>query len=190
MKFCFNKQLAALSVVALLAISSVANAGLIKGTGIYDGLIYDNQSNVTWISDLKYSGGNGKMKWQDGMDWADALSGPDGFGFSDWRLPTLTEAQDLQLSSTNLNLFENENSSTKIWTSTVTLNDAERFYSVKFLTGEEQIYHTRNQFFIAAVINGDIAGIATEVPEPASLAIFSLALAGLAYRRRTAKMPK
>jgi len=191
MKLCIKKILTTVVFTAFFGMINVANAGLIKRT---DNLIYDDVSDVTWIADMKYSivtsGGNGKMKWQAGMDWAANLAGPDGFGFSEWRLPTLAESVSLKASYVDhAGWFQNRNEWSRIWTSTEHPSNVNKalHFTVKGGSGNENI---TSSLFVWAVTTGDIAGIATEVPEPATLAIFSLALAGLAYRRRTAKMPK
>ncbi|NOT84216.1 MAG: DUF1566 domain-containing protein [Methylococcaceae bacterium] len=71
----------------LLAISSTAEANLIdRGNG----MIYDQDLNVTWLADVNYAktsgyDADGAMDWQTANTWAADLTYG---GYSDWRLPT------------------------------------------------------------------------------------------------------
>ncbi len=75
---------------ALLATVSTANATLIdRGNG----LIYDTDQNITWLQDANYAktsgyDADGKMTWNQAVAWADGLIYG---GYSDWRLPTMTD---------------------------------------------------------------------------------------------------
>lgn len=66
-------------------LSPLANAGLIdRGNG----LIYDDVLDIPWMQDANYSqtsgyDDDGKMTWQQSMDWAGSLV---YCGFDDWRL--------------------------------------------------------------------------------------------------------
>lgn len=71
---------------------------------LYDrggGLIYDDDLNITWLSNANYGAGSafddgtsstdGLMTWQSAMDWAANLAYRDGIRnvtYDDWRLPT------------------------------------------------------------------------------------------------------
>lgn len=56
-----------------------------------DGLIYDDELDITWLQDANYAltsgyiGNLGRMTWQQAMAWAEQLEYE---GFDDWRLPT------------------------------------------------------------------------------------------------------
>lgn len=54
-----------------------------------NGLIYDQDANITWMQDSNYaqhgSSSSGSMNWTDAMAWVANL---EYGGFSDWRLPT------------------------------------------------------------------------------------------------------
>lgn len=187
MKFSFNKALTAVSVATLLAMASQANAGLIKST---DGnLIYDVASDTTWLADVKYAqtsgfDGNSKMNWTDSMAWATGL---DVFGSNAWRLATVTEGQALATQSADHGLFVNLiSASNAIWSSTEVDTRAKIFR----LNGSEAIHTKDQERFAWAVVKGDFANIQdidATVPEPASIGIFTLGLAGLAYRRKQLK---
>jgi len=202
MRLVFNKSLAAVSVAALFVINGHANAGLIKST---DGnLIYDDVSNITWLADV---GTGGRMTWHEGKNWADSLV---TFTFSDWRLATKGEGLALQSSSADFGLFTHipsldvQGRTPQFWSSTTintptngvktswfrfdgTLNDP--------LSGD--VIPGNGKKYAWAVTSGNIAGLKSSdggvdatVPEPATMAIFSLGLAGLAYRRKKLKAEK
>ena len=82
----------------LIAASSAAQASLIDRGG---GLIYDTDRNITWLANANYGAGSsydtadghndGRMRWQNAMDWAANLSYYDSVRnvtYDDWRLPT------------------------------------------------------------------------------------------------------
>ena len=87
-----------LTLVGLSVLTLAANADL------YDrgnGLIYDDELDITWLQDANYAatqyaatGGlegdaDGRMTWTDANEWADNLSYG---GYDDWRLPTAGNA--------------------------------------------------------------------------------------------------
>ncbi|NOT84488.1 MAG: DUF1566 domain-containing protein [Methylococcaceae bacterium] len=75
----------------LLALSGVAEANLIdRGNG----LIYDQDFNITWLADANYAktsgfDADGVMDWQTANTWAANFTYG---GYSDWRLPTTPDA--------------------------------------------------------------------------------------------------
>lgn len=82
-----KKSLVFLCGLLLLLICNIANADLIdRGNG----LIYDEDFDITWLSDANYaktSGYNadGAMSWFDATTWVAGLTYG---GYDDWRLPT------------------------------------------------------------------------------------------------------
>ena len=70
--------------------SSVSNSALIdRGNG----LIYDTELDITWLSDANYSmtsgfDSDGRMQWIDAFNWARNL---EYSGFTNWRLPQSIE---------------------------------------------------------------------------------------------------
>jgi hypothetical protein len=59
----------------LLTLSGTVQAGLINRG---NGMIYDNDMNITWLADANYAktsghDADGLMTWQQSMDWADNL---------------------------------------------------------------------------------------------------------------------
>lgn len=75
-----------LAVVCMLSISVPVSAALIdRGNG----MIYDNDLNITWLQDANYAqtsgyDADGRMTWGDATTWASNLVYG---GYSDWRLP-------------------------------------------------------------------------------------------------------
>ena len=68
----------------------IVNATLIdRGNG----LVYDTDLNITWLSDANYAqtsgyDSDGLMNWNEAIEWADQL---EYRGFNNWRLPTTTQ---------------------------------------------------------------------------------------------------
>lgn len=77
---------------------------LTVSAALYDrggGLIYDDVLGVTWLQDAAYHvttnapgvDANGRMTWQDAMDWSGSLVYHDSvrnIDWSDWRLPSMS----------------------------------------------------------------------------------------------------
>ena len=187
MKFSFNKSLAAVSVAALFAMSSQANAGLIKS--LDNNLIYDDISNVTWLADVLYAKTSGfdsdsKMTWANSEAWADGLN---TFGFSDWRLATLNEGLSLQDNGQDTSLFGNTDfADHQFWTSTVSTTNVDKRAWFRLDGSSNFVIPGTSKKYAWAVTDGDVAGLKVDatVSEPATMAMFSLALAGFAYRRK------
>lgn len=188
MKFSLNKALAAVSVAALFAVSSQANAGLIKS--LDNNLIYDDITNVTWLADVLYAKTSGfdadsKMTWANSNTWAADL---DAFGFTDWRLASLNEGLSLQDNGQGFSLFSNaEAENHQFWSSTTkdTPNGVKTSW-FRIDGSSSAVIAGTSKKYAWAVIDGDVAGLKADatISEPASMAMFSLALAGLAYRRK------
>lgn len=89
-----NYQIKSLFVAAALSLLTfTAEAALIdRGNG----LIYDNDLNITWLQDANFAktsefDNDGRLSWADANAWAEQLTVA---GFSDWRLPRLTSSTD------------------------------------------------------------------------------------------------
>jgi hypothetical protein len=86
-----------LPMFVLLAAIGSAQAALVDRGG---GMIYDTALKITWLSDWNYAqtqyiatagaqgDADGKMNWAAANSWANGLTYA---GFSDWRLPTITQ---------------------------------------------------------------------------------------------------
>jgi len=192
MKIYSKKTLTALSITLMLGITSQASATLIKRT---DNLVYDDISNITWLADVQYAKTSGfdddsKMNWSDSMSWAADL---DAFGFSNWRLASLTEGKNLRSSSSDFGFFVNIPSSTApFWSSSEdTSINTDKAFLFK-LNGDSGFPLKTGERFAWAVIDGDIADKKSNatVSEPATMAIFTLGLAGIVYRRKQLSLSK
>jgi len=190
MKYSIKKSMAVMSLVALFTISSQANAALIKRT---DNLIYDDVANITWLSDVKYAKTSnfdldGKMTWADSNAWVEQLSID---GFTNWYLPSLNT--NLALVAQGLSLFSNvPTGDAKFWSSSVNEKNPLKAYWLQLDGTSNSVLKTAGGRYAFAAINGDVAGQQVDaiVSEPTSMAMFSLALAGFAYRRKQIKNSK
>lgn len=78
-----------------IVIAGVANAALLdRGNG----LIYDNDLDITWLQDTNYAMTSGydldgMMIWDEAMAWADQL---EYGGFTEWRLPSTSTPVSIQ----------------------------------------------------------------------------------------------
>jgi len=83
--------------ILTLSLSQFASAAL------YDrgnGLIYDDDLDITWLQDANYAATSGydvdgEMTWFDAVDWADQLTFS---GYASWQLPTQSQMEHLHYS--------------------------------------------------------------------------------------------
>jgi Protein of unknown function (DUF1566) len=83
------------AAAALLVTATAAQAALVNRGG---GMIYDSTRDITWLADMNYArtsghtgagvDATGRMDWDAANNWANNLVFG---GFSDWRLPTVTQ---------------------------------------------------------------------------------------------------
>jgi len=179
MKFSFNKELTAVSVAALLAMTSQANAGLIKSGD----LIYDDVNEITWFADI-----HAKSDWSTADNWASALivNSISGWSLPDVATGLLLEAQDEVLFTY---LSGAPTNTPKFWSSETFTTGGGLFkgHWFQFDDTTNNVKATDLNKYAFAVMSGDVSGIGNvdaTVPEPSTMAIFSLGLAGLAYRRK------
>jgi len=173
-----------MSLAVLFTISSQASATLIKRT---DNLIYDDVAKITWLADVNYAktsnyDADGRMTWAESNAWVDQLSID---GFTDWYLPSLNTS--LALVAQDLSSFSNVSTGdAKFWTSSVNPKNTEKAYWFQLDGTTNSILKTNGGRYTFAAIDGDVASkqVDATISEPASMAMFSLALAGFAYRRK------
>lgn len=89
-----KRKIINVALLALLGTSMTSQAAL---SDLGNGLIYDTDLNITWLSDANYSktsgySATGIMNWYDATTWAGQLTYQ---GHSDWRLPTVDEMDHL-----------------------------------------------------------------------------------------------
>ena len=190
MKRFFKKSL--MSILALLSIIHQANAGLISNAD--NTLIYDDVSKVTWLADIshiKRSGydDDGKITLAESITWADEL---EVFSHDDWRLPTLSEGIGLQQSKSDWGLFSNILlGNDHIWSSTSKITDSGvKSYFFTFDGNSKIILPKTSKRYAWAVFDGkfsDDNNVDATISEPTSIALLSLALAGIALRREQQK---
>ena len=191
-----------ITAAALLASLPQAHAGLIE---VDDNLVYDEATNLTWMKDVLYIAtvgddqhkklDDGKVQnWDFANDWANALT---AFNYGEWKLPTLEEAQSI-LSYDEITDFFGDGTDgfdkdgnvryQQFWTSDRFISPQNKEKAWWFdLTGNEgNVAITADNKIAWAVAEGDLRMSAptTEVSEPQSIALFSLAIAGLLFSRK------
>ncbi len=172
----------------LYALAGPAYATLIdKGNG----LIYDDDFNITWLQDANYSGVT--MTWADANTWASDLVFQ---GFDDWRLPisdtcsgnTCTGSEMGHLfytkgiTSSSNGLFQNVKPSL-YWAATE--YDNAQSWRFNFLYGTQSLGDKTQKRYAWAVRNGDVTP--PVAPEPVSAILFvtgGMVLSAKIYRNK------
>lgn len=93
-----NRQKWAVAVVAAGLVSGAAQAALLdRGNG----LVYDDLLNITWMQNANLAAtqafgvsgiaADGRMNWSTANAWIAAMNAADYLGYSNWRLPTMSD---------------------------------------------------------------------------------------------------
>jgi len=178
-----------------LAVSGTAKATLIERGG---GLIYDTDLDITWLQDANFAqtsgfDADGLMSWVEADSWANNLF----FGnFGDWHLPRISNLQHLYFDELG-NIFGQLIPNTgpfinvqlnRYWSIDLLSSDPNFAKHLDFRDGRiDQSGRFGIPFAAWAVGDGDVAAIPTPsdpIPEPSTIILLSLGLAGLGFFRR------
>lgn len=159
----------------LLTLTIASQATLIdKGNG----LIYDDDLNITWLQDANYFGAT--MTWDEAYLWADNLVFQN---YDDWRLPISDTCVDNNcvgsemghlfysegITSTTPGLFANVRPSL-YWSGTENSSDTTEAWRFNFKYGTQSSGDKTTPRYAWAVRDGDVAP--PVAPEPVSLILF------------------
>jgi hypothetical protein len=188
-----KKKLISIAFIGLLFGTSVTSQAALFDRG--NGLIFDNDLNVTWLADANYSktsgySGTGVMNWYDASTWVGDLTFQ---GHSDWRLPTPDEMDHLfyrelgGVLGTNISTLHNphyalfSNVQNYYWSNTDNANHIDRAVVYNFAYGNTFDASKTQGYSAIAVLPGDVV---SAVPEPETYALLLAGLGLLGWRVR------
>jgi hypothetical protein len=181
------------ATILIYALTVPVHASLIdRGNG----LIYDDDLNLTWLQDANYSGLT--MTWPTAMAWADNLTFQ---GFDDWRLPASDACSGNGCSGSEMgHLFYNEGTNSDssglfqnvkpsiYWSASEDENDPSQSWRFSFKYGTQGVSNEDTLKYAWAVRTGDVTP--PVAPEPVSSVLFLAGGTVLAARRYRRKMRK
>lgn len=163
------------AAAAFVALTGAAQAGLaVNG----DGTVTDTATNLIWLQDWNV---NGEQNWVTQKAWAENLSFANS---SDWALPSIDDYNALFAAYGNpTSLIEFTNVQSGSYWSGTEYSVSPIFVAWVFRTsnGVEDRGDKSFGLYGVAVRQGDVTA---SVPEPGTLALAGLALAGIAASRR------
>lgn len=186
-----NLHIALIATLLIFALKAPVQANLIdRGNG----LIYDNDLNITWLQDANLSGAT--MTWLAATSWADTLMYQ---GFDDWRLPVSDSSctgnsctgsemghiyYNEAITSDSSGLFQNVKPS-MYWSASEYEIDPSQSWRFSLKYGTQGTSSKETARYAWAVRTGDIAP--PVAPEPVSSILFLTGGTVLAIKRYKGK---